>query len=210
MFCYTKAKGELKMIKRGLALVALGALLVGCQPIAFEPEDYEPVSSFVTNTATDEVEETENVELPISSIATLNSAPRELQLHVGNTSIYSPTVNYCWETDTYECSEEMSENPTEFLAAVPIPPAAVAPNTELVYALKNDGNASFPFPSSMQLYLHEGETLTPVGEPITDTQNPKITLETPSEQGVYVYVLIAIYEGELTGITHYAFRVQVE
>lgn len=193
-----------------MALVALGALLVGCQPIAFEPEDYEPVSSFVTNTATDEVEETENVELPISSIATLNSAPRELQLQVGNTSIYSPTVNYCWETDTYECSEEMSENPTEFLAAVPIPPAAVAPNTELVYALKNDGNASFPFPSSMQLYLHEGETLTPVGDPITDTANPKITLLTPAEQGVYVYVLKANYEGELTGVTHYAFRFQVE
>lgn len=198
------------MIKRGLALVVLCALLAGCQPIAFEPEDYEPVSSFVTNTTADEVEETENAELPISSIATLNSAPRELLLKDGDTSIHSPTVNYCWDTATLECSEEISENPADFLAAVPIPPAAVTPNEELFYTLANDVNKSFPFPSSMQLYMQEGETLTPVGKPITDTQNPNLTLLTPAEQGTYVYVLKAMYEGELTGVTHYAFRFQVE
>ena len=191
-------------------MVALIVLLIGCQPIAFEPEDYEPVSSFVTNTETEEVEETEDAELPISSIAVLNTAPRELQVQDGNTSIYSPTINYCWETSTFECSEEMSENPAEFLAEVPIPPANVAPDAELVYSLKNDVSASFPFPSSMQLYMYQEETLTPVGDPITDTENPKITLVTPSAQGVYVYVLMAAYEGELTGVTYYAFRVQVE
>lgn len=62
----------------------------------------------------------------------------------------------------------------------------------------------------MQLYSYKEGTLTPIGDLVTNTESWEIPFQAPAEEGTYVYVLKALYEGDVNGVTFYAFEFRVK
>ncbi|MFC4353768.1 hypothetical protein ACFO0S_01645 [Chryseomicrobium palamuruense] len=201
------------MYRKGIAVLVLFILLAGCQPVDFELEPYEPISSQVTNEV-DEPEETEETRESSENTRPLyvsNAKPRELHLQSVNTTILSPIVKYCWSEGSGECPQELNQDPKEFLAIFGVRNASVKPSERFFYNMhsSNGINSPLPFPTSMQMYSYKDDAFLPLGEEIKDTENWEIPIQAPAEEGLYVYVVKATYEGDINGVTFYAFQFRV-
>lgn len=192
------------MVRNALILVLL-LLSSGCQPIAFEPEPHEPVSSFVTNPI-DQSGSGEDKRPLYES----NAKPR--LLYVGEQSslyVNAPIVQYCWSEESGGCVGELTNDPLKALVGFKDP--IIEPSSKFFYNLTSENgiDSPLPFPTSMQLYLYEEGSLTPIGEEIHETDAWEIPFQGPAEEGKYVYVVKASYEADVNGVTHYAFHFRV-
>lgn len=194
------------MIKKGLALVALATLLIGCKPIAFEPEPYEPISSFVTN----EINMSESTE-DKRPLYESNMKPRQLSVQAKDNFVLSDIVKYCWSEKAGECAGELEHDSSKPLFSS-YKQTFIQPSERIIYNLlsSNFGKEFLPFPTAMQLYSYKDDTLTPIGDLVTNTESWEISFQAPAEEGKYVYVLKALYEGDINGVTFYAFEFRVK
>lgn len=193
------------MYKKMIGALVLFALIVGCQPVEFEMEPHEPVSSFTTNEAAASESAEDTRPLYIS-----NAKPRQLYVaEQSSLDILSPTINYCWSEGPGECVDEFKYDPMKVLADYRDP--LIKPSSNMYYNMvTNDGpNSPLPFPTTLQLFAYQDGTLTPLGEEVSDTEAWEIPFVAPAEEGKYVYVVKATYEGDVNGVTFYAFHFRV-
>lgn len=195
------------MLRKGMIAIGLCVLLAGCQPVDFELEPHQPISSFVTNTSDVTDESTEDTRPLYES----NMKPRELSVQSNDNQILSPTLKYCWSKEPGECSGELTHNSSEPLISS-YKQIFIQPSERIIYNLltNNFGKDFLPFPTAMQLYSYQDGTLTPMGDVVTDTESWEISFQAPAEEGKYIYVVKALYEGDINGVTFYGFEFRVK
>jgi len=191
------------MIRNTLALVLLLLLSTGCQPIDFEPEPYEPISSFVTN----QIDSSEPQE-DIRPLYVSNTKPRELDVRSPDTNILSPLLKYCWSEQAGECSDEFNLDINKELSSYRN--TLIKPEESMFYSWEsNNFGSKLPRPTTTEFFQYQQDgTLTPL-EIDSNGTNFDIQFQGPSEVGKYFYVVKATYEEEVHGISYYAFHFTV-
>ena len=189
-----------KKISVGLMVLVV---LTACQPLAFEPGPYEPVSSFVTNQIDTSEPEEDTRPLYVS-----NARPRELSITTGTQNILAPLLKYCWSENAGECTEEFTLDVSQELSSHRN--AFLSPAESMLYSWESANFGSkLPLPTTTEFFQYQLDgTLIPLEIESIGT-NFDMPFQGPSEVGKYFYVVKATYEEEVHGISYYAFHFSV-
>lgn len=188
-------------MKNFLFLILLLFFLVGCQPQELKVDTTETAKTPITTQ--DETVEGKGDARPLY---VSNVKPRELNIMDDDQTkhIPSPILKYCWSEVPGECKEELNMDPKEQLAN--LPDFIVKPSSSLTYSMiRANPGSTLPLPTNIELFSHQDGTYTPVEVQVGD----EASFQAPAEEGTFVYVLKASYEGDVNGITFYAFHFRV-